>query len=231
MSVARISTGIPDASKAFVYGYPSFAEFLRVLFGLAGGEYTKAFPTSVKRRPYLILKKSGSGSNDEWNPERQAKCHYSKAIIADANTTTRQTELQEQVPNERKSPKEGPLGKRARQDRGGYTCLQDEHWSQSQRTHYSAPNGVQMNNELQRRRHKDPTVQRHEVKGYSDGNTATRPKDPGVRYSSAPGTMEEPRHLDDPQPNRTIFSPLFPQRQQRSTGESLLLCQQENRPK
>ena len=55
-----------------------------------------------------------------------------------------------------------------------------------------------MNNELQRRRHKDPTVQHHEVEGRSYGNLATRPKDPGVRYSSAPGTTGEPLYLDDP---------------------------------
>jgi hypothetical protein len=67
-----------------------------------------------------------------------------------------------------------------------------------------------MNHELQRRRHKDPTVQRHEVEGRSYGNTVTRPKDPGVRYSSALGTMEEPPHLDDSQLNHTLFSSLLP---------------------
>ena len=67
-----------------------------------------------------------------------------------------------------------------------------------------------MNNELQRGRHKDPIVQRHEVEGRSYGNTATRPQDPGVRYSSAPGTMEEPLYLDDPQPNHTLFLSLLP---------------------
>ena len=69
---------------------------------------------------------------------------------------------------------------------------------------------IQINNEPQRKRHKDPIVQRHEVEGHSYGNTATRPKDPGVRYSSALGTMEEPLYLDDLQPNRTLFLPLFP---------------------
>ncbi|KAH7364042.1 hypothetical protein BKA65DRAFT_545936 [Rhexocercosporidium sp. MPI-PUGE-AT-0058] len=44
---------------------------------------------------------------------------FVKAIIADANTTTRQTELQEQVPNERKSPKRVHLG-------NGLDNMQDE---------------------------------------------------------------------------------------------------------
>ena len=62
-----------------------------------------------------------------------------------------------------------------------------------------------MNNEPQRRRYKDPAVQRYEVEGCGYGNTTTRPPDLGVRCPGPLGAIEESLYPDDLQPNRTLL--------------------------
>ncbi len=69
-----------------------------------------------------------------------------------------------------------------------------------------------MNNDPQRGRYKDPTVQRYNVERCGYNNTTTRPLYSGVRYPSPPGAMEESLSPDDSQPNRTFFSYLLSQR-------------------